>query len=944
MSPNTFLKKARRERGLTQVNLAEQLHVGVQTVSSWERGKRAPQPEVRKRLCEILGKSPEELGLPPLDQGLRHSSTQKDHVTYTVVLSAEEDNVFPEEGSERRRDVAEPSQTAHRNTFAYAYDDVNRQRLLTRVHERWIKGVFEESLYHSTLLVVPLQERPDVLEDPWQEVFQESPLPSRSLPPGTRITQVYDQADGELLILGEPGSGKTTLLLELARHEIARARHYERYPLPIYFNLASWAERQLPLEKWLVEEINTKYRISPKLAQTWIEAEHITLLLDGLDDVGPEYRTACIQEINTYRQKYGLAPVVVCCRSADYLAQPARLALNKSVVVKALTTEQIDEFVALAGQDLAILRLTLQRDAALREMASTPLMLNTLAIAYQGVQMEEVLTDGVFQIQRHMIFAKYVERLIERGGAKTKTYTSVHIKQYLTWLARHLQAHNQTEFHIERLQPDWLESNREQHRYQRTVIRLVTVIQCIVGGALAAWLKGGLKNGVVGSGNGILGLFGGGTGNSMLGWMAPGIGGGSQGGASLILILSIVIWLVSILVGSPSLPTLTPRAIWHGLGTGLRTGLKFGLIISPFSITLFTILGGLMHGISYGLGIGFFLAMLIGLLSGLGGGLRYQQEEPPEKVPFKDRLVDGLTFGTGGGLSFAIVELLLQVNHQSTIIYSFIAALFYFLAFGFGGGTRLFTSLGKTIQPAEIVTWSWKQMAQDMGNTIKKSLLVALVTLASVGVIIAGITSLFFVDPGYGLHYGLVFGTISGLIVGIAGILTSMLQSGWSSEILADDQHTIPNEGIARSGRNALLGACIFAPIGGIASGLATGIGFGLLGQLSTWPVMAKAFAVMIAIQFFVIFTIAHGGIAWIEHYTLRWYLWKWSRIPRNYVDFLNRVTSHALMRNVGGGYMFTHRLLLEYFAQLAPSLNARSVSVLSEHKERSARQELSTL
>lgn len=313
MSSNTFLKKARRERGLTQVNLAEQLHVGVQTVSSWERGKRAPQPEVRKRLCEIfrkrlceiLGKSPEELGLPPFDQGLRHSSTQKDHVTYTVVLSAEEDNVFPEEGSERRRDVAKPSQTAHRNTFAYVYDDVNRQRLLTRVYERWIKGVFEESLYHSTLLVVPLQERPDVLEDPWQEVFQEPSLPSRSLPPGTRITQVYDQADGELLILGEPGSGKTTLLLELARHEIARARQYERYPLPIYFNLASWAERQLPLEQWLVDEINIKYRISPKLAQTWIEAEHIAVLLDGLDDVAPEYRTACIQEINTFRQNTG---------------------------------------------------------------------------------------------------------------------------------------------------------------------------------------------------------------------------------------------------------------------------------------------------------------------------------------------------------------------------------------------------------------------------------------------------------------------------------------------------------------------------------------------------------------------------------------------------------------------------------------------------------------
>jgi hypothetical protein len=413
------------------------------------------------------------------------------------------------------------------------------------------------------------------------------------------------------------------------------------------------------------------------------------------------------------------------------------------------------------------------------------------------------------------------------------------------------------------------------------------------------------------------GLFGGGPGNSMLGWMSPGIGAGNQGGASLILLLGIVVWLVTTLVGSPSLPTITPQAIWHGLLSGVRRGLKAGMLTSGLAIPFFSILGGLSYGFSYGVGIGFFLGISTGLMYGLVAGLRSGQQIPQEKVSFRDQFIDGLLFGAGGSLGFVGVGLLLQVSVQSTFIYGSIAGLFFFLAYGFGGGSSLFSSPGQTIKPAEIVTWSWQQMAQDMVSNGKKSLLVALVTLVSVSVVIGWVSSIFFFNMSYGLRYGLVFGTISGLIAGIAGILTSMLKSGWSSETLLADQHTTPNEGIARSGCNALISACVFAPIGGIASGLACGIGFGLVGGLSTWPVMGMAFAVMLTIVFFVIFAIAHGGIAWIEHYLLRWYLWHAGCLPMNYVHFLNSAAKYVLMRKVGGGYMFVHKLVLEYFAQL---------------------------
>jgi len=65
-SPNALLRDARRARCLMPGQLADLLGVGDSAVRSWELGLRTPSPELRQRLCAILQKTPEELGLPPL--------------------------------------------------------------------------------------------------------------------------------------------------------------------------------------------------------------------------------------------------------------------------------------------------------------------------------------------------------------------------------------------------------------------------------------------------------------------------------------------------------------------------------------------------------------------------------------------------------------------------------------------------------------------------------------------------------------------------------------------------------------------------------------------------------------------------------------------------------------------------------------------------------------
>lgn len=61
--PNEQLRRARTLKGWTQAELAEKVGTSFEMVSRWERGITIPNPYFRKRLCDVLGKTAEELGL-----------------------------------------------------------------------------------------------------------------------------------------------------------------------------------------------------------------------------------------------------------------------------------------------------------------------------------------------------------------------------------------------------------------------------------------------------------------------------------------------------------------------------------------------------------------------------------------------------------------------------------------------------------------------------------------------------------------------------------------------------------------------------------------------------------------------------------------------------------------------------------------------------------------
>ena len=64
-------------------------------------------------------------------------------------------------------------------------------------------------------------------------------------------------------------------------------------------------------------------------------------------------------------------------------------------------------------------------------------------------------------------------------------------------------------------------------------------------------------------------------------------------------------------------------------------------------------------------------------------------------------------------------------------------------------------------------------------------------------------------------------------------------------------------------------------------------------------------------------FWLNYGGLATMQHLTLRFILYINNRIPYNYSDFLDWASDTIILQKVGGGYIFIHRLLMEYFAQI---------------------------
>jgi hypothetical protein len=164
----------------------------------------------------------------------------------------------------------------------------------------------------------------------------------------------------------------------------------------------------------------------------------------------------------------------------------------------------------------------------------------------------------------------------------------------------------------------------------------------------------------------------------------------------------------------------------------------------------------------------------------------------------------------------------------------------------------------------------------------------------------------------FGLRSSLALTPFFVLIGGLLGGFTG----GLSSEVLDARNLTTPNQGIRRSALHGLLIGVAAGLIGFLVGGVLGGYVFKLHDLHLPWS-FGLAYGLILGSATGLISGLRGGGIACIEHFALRLLLWNAGCSPWNYPRFLDYAAERILLRKVGGGYIFTHRLLLEYMATL---------------------------
>lgn len=676
------------------------------------------------------------------------------------------------------------------------------QILLHKVSSFWIEGVLQKALIDGQLLQVNKKLVPHLVTNPLTTAASQIYFDESGQSTDRSIEQIFEENGRSLLILGEPGAGKTVLLLELTHYLINEAQSDPNGLLPVIFNLASWAEKKLPLHEWIIEELNEKYLIPRKIGRRLIYNEQLILLLDGLDEIKTNTRSGCVQTINQFRQNNGLVPVVVCCRDVDYQSIGIQLKLNNAIMLNPLSPNQTSQFLSQSEQ--GHLQVLIEEDTVLQEIAQSPLMLKVINKTFQKTAENRLLNTTKLssyskrrEILLETIFASYIQLMLNQVHHH-KSVSERQMHQWLSWLAFMMSKQNQSLFLIEKLQPSWLNGH-----YQRLVYMVSSRLVLGITVGLVLWL---------------------------FGLVGPTIGINEHSKLSLIIYQ--------------------------------RSTLPIPLIDFFMSLLIHSFLGFVVAIVEY-----YIFEGRIEIDKNNGWDLKRKTAV----AGIVGLIYTGFLVAVGESLNLMI----LQVG--GTI---FMFALFSHLAFG-----QHYTN---DVDTVEALGWSWRESIKGTIPSVVSSGVFILVIWQFLS---SQITLLQIV-----------------ILLGVPIALLVWILLGFTPKIV--EIKTEPNQGIRLSMKSALIGGGIGAIFTGILSLFGTLIlrSQGFSSDL-TFPIFASLAALCISALIF-------GGFNVINHYLLRFLISHFAQIPFNFLPFLNSSVRHVLMYQVGGGFIFIHRLLQEHLAK----------------------------
>ena len=893
---------------------------------------------------------------------------------YDAVAAALSSSLHTDERPPRRVKLAG---RALRNRLDYL-DDVKSE----------IGGRLAQSLHPGRLNVMK-EKRPGLVVRPWDADVRIAEHERTPLPADAKIADVFDDGTvrGRLLILGEPGSGKTTAMLELGQELVARAEADDARPLPVLCNLASWRDAGGTLGAWIVDQLKIKYGVRKDNGLAWLNDRLLVPLLDGLDEVQPEYQEPCIEAINRFQDDDRPPHLVVCCRAAAYANYRVRLKLNTAIQVLALDDDQIRSY--LTGAGCAELWQDVGTDPASMGLARSPLLLRIMTVAYaEGAPDEWRRLTPTPERQSHL-FDVYIRRLLSDDG--TQRYAKGQTLRWLSWLARAMQQRGQAEFLLEQLQPAWLPSAVHRWFYRIGVAVTCFAVVFLVM-SLVEMLTDLVPAGRVASRSSAVlerSMGRGGWPNQFAAFVTIfGVASGAfMASRSRIRPIETLVWsrrrawrrmidelkragitwlnriayvgLLGGLLSGVALPLNLLRD--DGPASGLAAWSTAGYLANAVSLCTLVVVAALtlkpstwlfgdrsvwsrrgssdavLSGVVFGLAVSPTRGLLFGLLSGvaLAGILGVCGGSTALPAPaFARALVIGLAGGVGvGAITWWMMGLPSALLIDWVIAWliggagvAVIFVLYGTVASRLSGGRagRLSHVVGR------LSAWRWRRWLLVAG-------IMALLGGALLGIIgrfnsvaVRGIGWMsFLVGLGWSgalsssLLTASVGAAVGMMMGGFLGALYGLLGGLTGPDI---ERRTQPNQGIWQSAANV----GIFAVLGGLMIGIPWGLMNIAAGAVLTRTVPSATdwlrFVVFPAFSFALLGGLVPGA-ACIQHFVLRCILSATGLAPWRYSRFLDYVTERLLLQRIGGRYRFMHDLLRDHFAGMQLAAPARDAA-----------------
>lgn len=332
------LRRLRREKGMTQEELAERSGASVSTVRGLETGKRSnPRLNTVERLADAMELGPEDRETLLIAAGLLDPGRP---------TPPEPDPAAPEPGQAAPTSPTDPA-----------------EQLAGLVAARWQREEEQRQVQDPSPLPVRWRTAPEALTDHWDIILRRR---TRDTAPACpldldgqldQITETFRRVpSGRLVVLGRSGSGKTILALRFVLDHLAERSHTD--PVPVIFSIGGWNPTKITLRDWLTAQLTRDHPgyaaqgpDGQSLASALVESGRILPVLDGFDEMAGGLRRPALEALNATT-----LPLLLTSRPDEYAAAVAEtdvLTAAAAIELTDLTLDDLADYLPLTTRKTA---------------------------------------------------------------------------------------------------------------------------------------------------------------------------------------------------------------------------------------------------------------------------------------------------------------------------------------------------------------------------------------------------------------------------------------------------------------------------------------------------------------------------------------------------------------------------------------------------------------